>query len=100
MIRQKLMALIARERLDALIYPEQKRLVVKIGETDQAGRTRILAAVTGFPTIAVPAGFSNRQLTPNLACPSHGHSRRALSEALLRSMANAFEQNAKARPLP
>ena len=44
--------------LDALIYPEQKNLVVKIGSPSQCGRNGILAALTGFPVITVPAGFS------------------------------------------
>lgn len=44
--------------LDALIYPEQKNLVVKIGSASQSGRNGILAAVTGSPVITVPAGFS------------------------------------------
>ena len=35
--------------LDALIYPEQANLVVKIGSASQSGRNGILAAVTGFP---------------------------------------------------
>jgi Asp-tRNA(Asn)/Glu-tRNA(Gln) amidotransferase A subunit family amidase len=44
--------------LDALIYPEQKNLVVKIGSPSQSGRNGILAALTGFPVVTVPAGFS------------------------------------------
>lgn len=44
--------------LDALIYPEQANLVVKIGSSSQSGRNGILAAVTGFPVVTVPAGFS------------------------------------------
>ncbi|KAK5124811.1 hypothetical protein LTR85_001524 [Meristemomyces frigidus] len=44
--------------LDALIYPEQKNLVVKIGSPSQAGRNGILAALTGSPVITVPVGFS------------------------------------------
>ncbi|MCJ1424917.1 hypothetical protein MMC29_002805 [Sticta canariensis] len=44
--------------LTALIYPEQKNLVVKIGAAAQTGRNGILAAVTGFPVVTVPAGFS------------------------------------------
>ena len=44
--------------LTALIYPEQKNLVVKIGAAAQSGRNGILAAVTGFPVVTVPAGFS------------------------------------------
>lgn len=44
--------------LDALIYPEQANLVVKIGSPSQSGRNGILAAVTGSPVVTVPAGFS------------------------------------------
>ncbi|MCJ1450103.1 hypothetical protein MMC28_000432 [Mycoblastus sanguinarius] len=43
---------------DALIYPEQSNLVVKVGSPSQSGRNGILAAVTGFPVVTVPAGFS------------------------------------------
>ena len=46
--------------LDALIYPEQANLVVKIGSPSQSGRNGILAALTGFPVVTVPAGFSPR----------------------------------------
>lgn len=44
--------------LDALVYPEQKNLVVRIGSPSQAGRNGIVAALTGFPVVTVPAGFS------------------------------------------
>ena len=44
--------------LDALIYPEQKNLVVKIGSPSQSGRNGILAAVTGSPVVTIPIGFS------------------------------------------
>ncbi|KAL1798111.1 hypothetical protein ACET3X_002148 [Alternaria dauci] len=44
--------------LNAIIYPEQKNLVVKIGASSQAGRNGILAALTGTPVVTVPAGFS------------------------------------------
>ena len=45
--------------LDALIYPEQKNLVVKVGSPSQSGRNGILAALTGSPVVTVPAGFSD-----------------------------------------
>ena len=44
--------------LDAIIYPQQKNLVVRLGEPSQSGRNGILAALTGSPVVAVPAGFS------------------------------------------
>ncbi|KAF2851698.1 amidase signature enzyme [Plenodomus tracheiphilus IPT5] len=48
----------ASNKLDAIIYPEQKNLVVKIGSASQSGRNGILAALTGTPVVTVPAGFS------------------------------------------
>jgi Asp-tRNA(Asn)/Glu-tRNA(Gln) amidotransferase A subunit family amidase len=48
----------ATERLDAIIYPQQKNLPVRIGAASQHGRNGILAAVAGFPSLALPAGFS------------------------------------------
>ncbi|KAJ4993269.1 hypothetical protein SVAN01_01244 [Stagonosporopsis vannaccii] len=48
----------AANNLDAIIYPEQKNLVVKIGSPSQSGRNGILAALTGVPVVTVPAGFS------------------------------------------
>jgi Asp-tRNA(Asn)/Glu-tRNA(Gln) amidotransferase A subunit family amidase len=48
----------ASHSLDAIIYPEQKNLVVKLGSASQSGRNGILAALTGTPVVTVPAGFS------------------------------------------
>lgn len=48
----------ARNDLDAIIYPQQRNLVVKLGSASQVGRNGILAAVTGSPVVTVPAGFS------------------------------------------
>lgn len=48
----------AANNLDAIVYPEQKNLVVPIGSPSQAGRNGILAALTGFPVVTIPAGFS------------------------------------------
>lgn len=49
----------ATHNLDAIIYPEQKNLVVPIGSPSQSGRNGILAALTGSPVITIPIGFSN-----------------------------------------
>ncbi|CAJ2504573.1 Uu.00g119670.m01.CDS01 [Anthostomella pinea] len=49
----------AANNLDAVIYPEQKNLVAKIGSPSQSGRNGILAALTGSPVVTVPIGFSN-----------------------------------------
>jgi Asp-tRNA(Asn)/Glu-tRNA(Gln) amidotransferase A subunit family amidase len=55
--------------LDAIIYPEQKNLVVKIGSPSQSGRNGILAALTGSPVVTVPAGFSQPTLDAPIGVP-------------------------------
>lgn len=57
-LARALEATFARSNLDAIIYPEQKNLVVKLGSPSQSGRNGILAALTGHPVVCVPAGFS------------------------------------------
>ncbi|PVH94455.1 amidase signature enzyme [Periconia macrospinosa] len=49
----------AANNLDAIIYPEQRNLVVKLGSASQSGRNGILAALTGVPVVTVPIGFSD-----------------------------------------
>src|ERR1700724_3695637 len=57
--------LMARNHLDALVYPHQKCLVLPIGATFQKDRNGIVAALAGFPAIEGPAGFS----TPTADAP-------------------------------
>ena len=58
-LKQTLHSTFTSNKLDAIIYPQQKNLVVKIGTPSQHGRNGILAAVTGSPVVAIPAGFSS-----------------------------------------
>jgi Asp-tRNA(Asn)/Glu-tRNA(Gln) amidotransferase A subunit family amidase len=55
--------------LDAVVYPEQKNLVVPIGSLSQKGRNGILAATTGSPVVVVPAGFSPISATAPIGIP-------------------------------
>jgi Asp-tRNA(Asn)/Glu-tRNA(Gln) amidotransferase A subunit family amidase len=59
--RQLLRSAFAEHKLDALVYPLQKRLTVPLTEFNQADRNGILASVTGFPAITVPAGLSSQR---------------------------------------
>jgi len=68
-LRIEVASLMAQNHLDALVYPYQKRLVVPIGETFQPDRNGILAALTGFPAIVVPAGFSAPKSTAPVGVP-------------------------------
>ena len=56
--------LFIKHRLDALVYPHQQQLVCKVGDSQQQ-RNGVLASVTGFPAICIPAGFSS----PNECAP-------------------------------
>ena len=58
-----------QHNLDALIYPEQMNLVVKIRSPSQSGRNGILAAVTGSPVVVVPAGWSPPSDTAPIGVP-------------------------------
>lgn len=55
--------------LDAILYPEQKNLVVKIGSPSQSGRNGILGALTGSPVVTVPAGFSPKTAQAPVGVP-------------------------------
>nr|POF04465.1 glutamyl-trna(gln) amidotransferase subunit a [Quercus suber] len=59
----------ATHSLDAIVYPEQKNLVVPIGAPSQSGRNGILAALTGSPVVTVPIGFSERTSTAPQGVP-------------------------------
>ena len=61
--------LFATHALDAIIYPEQKNLVVPIGSPSQSGRNGILAALTGSPVITIPIGFSDPTETAAIGVP-------------------------------
>lgn len=59
----------AASSLDAIIYPEQKNLVVPIGSPSQSGRNGILAALTGTPVVTIPIGFSDATETAEIGVP-------------------------------
>lgn len=58
-LRLNLQQTFTQNNLDAIIYPEQKNLVVKLGSPSQSGRNGILAALTGSPVVTIPVGFSH-----------------------------------------
>jgi Asp-tRNA(Asn)/Glu-tRNA(Gln) amidotransferase A subunit family amidase len=100
LLRQAVMTVIAANRLDAILYPHQKRLVVPIGE-DQAERNGILGNSTGFPALTFPGGFSPPTARAPIGVPVGlellGPE---WSEATLFKFAYAFEQATHARQPP
>ncbi len=88
-------------RLDVLVYPLQKRLVVPLTETNQAERNGHLASVTGLPALDIPAGFSSPTADAPLGVPiGMDLLGRAWSEPTLLRIGYAFEQIAKIRRPP
>ena len=57
-LKESLHATFDRLNLDAIIYPQQRCLPVKVGSSSQQHRHGILAALVGFPSVCVPMGFS------------------------------------------
>ena len=99
-LQTRLNRLFADNRLDALVYPLQKRLVVPIGE-DQVERNGILGAASGFPAITVPGGFSAATDTAPIGVPvGIEFLGRPWSEAELIRIAYAFEQATRFRRPP
>jgi Asp-tRNA(Asn)/Glu-tRNA(Gln) amidotransferase A subunit family amidase len=99
-LRQAVMTAIAGHRLDAILYPHQKRLVVPIGE-DQAERNGVLSNSTGFPALTFPGGYSPPTETAPIGVPIGlellGPE---WSEPMLLKLAFAYEQSAKHRRAP
>jgi amidase len=99
-LQQRVMKIMADQRLDAIMFPHQKRVVVPIGET-QVERNGALGSVTGFPSIVVPGGFSSPTPTATLGVPvGIEFLGRPWSEKLLIEIGYGFEQATKHRRPP
>jgi Asp-tRNA(Asn)/Glu-tRNA(Gln) amidotransferase A subunit family amidase len=96
----RIMKLMADNKLDAIVFPHQQQLVCKVGES-QIERNGVLCSVTGFPSIAVPAGFSPPTQDAPLGIPVGMEIiGRPWSEPVLIEIAYAFEQATKLRKAP
>jgi Asp-tRNA(Asn)/Glu-tRNA(Gln) amidotransferase A subunit family amidase len=99
-LRQAVMSVIADNKLDAILYPHQRRLVARIGE-EQLERNGVLSNSTGFPAITFPGGFSPPTSSAPLGVPVGiellGPE---WSEPRLIALAFAFEQAARSRRPP
>src|ERR1700736_6792453 len=99
-LQQRVMKIMADDRLDAIVFPHQKRLVVPVGET-QVERNGGLGSVTGFPSIVVPGGFSSPTPTARLGVPvGIEFLGRPWSEKLLVAIGYGYEQATKHRRPP
>jgi amidase len=99
-LQQRVMKIMADDRLDAIVFPHQKRLVVPVGEI-QVERNGGLGSVTGFPSIVVPGGFSSPTPTARLGVPvGIEFLGRPWSEKLLVEIGYGYEQATKHRRPP
>jgi amidase len=99
-LRQAVMTAFAANRLEAIVYPHQRRLVSSIGE-EQMERNGVLSNSTGFPAITFPGGFSPPGPSAPLGVPVGVELLGPeWSEPSLIRLAFAFEQTAQIRRLP
>lgn len=98
-LRTLIMKIMADLNLDALIYPHQQELVCKTGAS-QGGRNGVLCSATGFPSIAVPAGFAPDKEAPLGVPVGLEIMGRPYSEPLLIAIAYSYEQGAGQRIPP
>ena len=96
----KVMKLMADYGLDAIVYPHQQQLVCKAGGSQQQ-RNGVLCSVTGFPSIAVPGGFSTPSDEAPIGVPVGMEIiGRPWTEPVLIEIAYAFEQVSHLRKPP
>ena len=92
--------LMADNQLDAVLFPHQKRLVVPVGQT-QIERNGALGSITGFPSIVVPAGFSEATSSAPIGVPVGVELLgRPFSEPILIKIAYDFEKTTQLRKPP
>ncbi|MEI7614290.1 MAG: amidase family protein [Betaproteobacteria bacterium] len=99
-LQERVMALMAENKLDALVFPHQKRPVVPVGGT-QVERNGSLGSVTGFPSIVVPGGFTMPTDSAKIGVPvGIEFLARPWSEGMLIEIGYSYEQGTKNRRLP
>ena len=94
-VRQSLIDLMDRERVEALVYPVKSLPAPPIGMSDDGLRDNNISAVTGLPAIVLPAGVTADGLP--IAIEFLG---RPFSESRLIEIAHAYEQARGARVAP
>jgi amidase len=99
-LQSQVLRIMADNRLDAILFPHQKRLVVPVGQT-QVERNGVLGSVSGFPSIVLPAGFSAPTATAPIGVPVGVELLgRPFAEPVLIRLGYAFEQSTQVRKPP
>jgi len=102
LIRGIVGGILEAEELDALVYPTSHRRPQRVdrdpnpnGAPGSGSSPVILANLTGFPDLIVPAGFTGRGMPVTISFMGP-----AFSEPKLLALGYAFEQKTNARRLP
>jgi Asp-tRNA(Asn)/Glu-tRNA(Gln) amidotransferase A subunit family amidase len=94
-IRQLLVDLLDRHRLDALVYPLKSLPAPPIGTSDDGPRDNNISAITGLPAIVVHAGMTGEGLPLSIEFLG-----RPFGDWRLAELAHAYETARGARVLP
>jgi Asp-tRNA(Asn)/Glu-tRNA(Gln) amidotransferase A subunit family amidase len=99
-LRRNIDTIFSSHQLDALVFPHQQQLVCKVGES-QVQRNGALSAITGYPSVCLPAGFSTPTQQAPLGVPI-GFELFGLpgSECRLIEIASQYEQQFPKRQAP
>ena len=99
-LQKQVLAIMDEYAIDAIVYPHQQQLVCKTGGSQQQ-RNGVLCSVTGFPSIAVPAGYSTPDENAPIGVPVGMEIiGRPWSEPTLIEIAFGFQQAAPLRKSP
>lgn len=99
-LREEITELMNRYEIDAIVYPHQKRPVVKVGES-QIERNGILGSLLGFPAMVVPGGFTNPTADAPLGVPvGIEFLGREMDDDSIIKIGKAFEQVTRFRTKP
>lgn len=95
MVRQTLIDLMDRYRVQALVYPVKSLPAPLIGTADRGARDNPISAVTGLPAIVLPVGLNQDGLPFGLELLG-----RPFSEGQLIRAAHAYERASRRRIAP
>ena len=99
-LKEKMYRIFEDNHFDVIVYPHQQQLVCKIGEK-QNGRNGSLGSSTGFPSIVVPAGFSEPTVDAPIGVPvGLEFLAPPFEEGRLIEIAYCLEQNVPVRRMP
>jgi amidase len=100
--RESLLLVMTKNKLDALFFTHQRRLVVPASpDADQVERNGFMASSTGLPAITLPGGFSPPTKDAPIGVPvGVEFLGRPFSEAQLINLAYGLEQAMRHRRLP